>query len=272
MKIDPRLVHAVLAGGVTHPHLIEQWKSPDGLTYPMLETVVRGLDLDALRKFAGLNAKVRHSAVRTRLPFSFRLMSITGLEIDVFSAYACECSRAARPFAASVEQRAKDLIEFLRGWLDHRRSTHLMLWDLIRHEQAISTLSSPTDLRAEPESSARIGASTLVTLVGAVELVSTKYDPLQLIAALQEREPNIRPLRRSELLRCYWCRSDEGEIAMLSVDAATFHIVSELRGTVRVSDVAWRVCGGRRPGKSLLAAISQLHRLGLVHLRSEPIQ
>ena len=41
------------------------------------------------------------------------------------------------------ELRAAELISFLGRWLDLLATDHALLWDMIRHEQAIARLNRP---------------------------------------------------------------------------------------------------------------------------------
>ena len=128
-----RQVHAVLAAGVDDPALLAGWEQdPERLRAHGIETI----DLDAIRKFAGLTAKVRHNLLRDDLPLTFRLLNVAGLEIEVFAAYAA----VRRKFAATTAERIRDLVAFLDGWVDRERREHVLLWDLIRHEAAIGAV------------------------------------------------------------------------------------------------------------------------------------
>ena len=66
---------------------------------------LKDLDLDSLRKFAGLAAKIRHNGIRDKLPLTFRLMSVAKLEIEVFAAYAEDCAQNGVRFAAAVDDK-----------------------------------------------------------------------------------------------------------------------------------------------------------------------
>ena len=100
------------------------------------------IDLDRLWKFAGLMAKVRHNPIRGDLPLTFRLLDVTGTDIELFACYAAD--RAARrcPLAGGADGRARELVEFLEHWLDRARREHVLLWDVIRHERAIAQLKN----------------------------------------------------------------------------------------------------------------------------------
>ncbi len=134
-----RLVHSVMAAGLENPELIARWRDDPRLLAGR-DGELAGLDLDGLRKFAGLAAKIRHNGVREKLPLSFRLMSVARMEIDVFAAYAEDRSRNGVRYAASVEDKTRDLVAFLGTWLDRGNPHHCLLWDLARHEQTLDAL------------------------------------------------------------------------------------------------------------------------------------
>lgn len=140
-----RQVHSVIAAGLDDPTLVARWEGdPERLRREGIDPA--SIDLDALRKFAGLTIKVRHNGLRDELPRTFRLLNVAGIEIEVFSAYA-EVRQGE--LAATTEARTRDLLAFLDGWLDRSRREHVMLWDLIRHEHAVGQMTKVGCLGAE---------------------------------------------------------------------------------------------------------------------------
>src|SRR5437868_6318216 len=109
-------IHAVVTAGIENPSLISRWRAnPELLRRQGIEPSM--VDLDALWKFAGLTVKVRHNALRDELPASFRLLTLLGLEIDLFTAYAIDTASRGARFAPTTEGRTLDLLVFLEGWL-----------------------------------------------------------------------------------------------------------------------------------------------------------
>src|ERR1044071_3257426 len=144
-------LHAVVSAGIANPALIARWRSdPELLRGHGIEPSM--LDLDALWKFAALTIKVRHHALRDELPATFRLMSLAGLEIERFTAYAIGLATRRASFAPTAEGRTLDLLVFLEGWIDHDNWNHVLLWDLIRHERAMGRLARPAPApRSSPD-------------------------------------------------------------------------------------------------------------------------
>ena len=158
-----RLVHSVMAAGLENPELIARWRqsgcSPGGMpSSPGWTSMGCG-------KFAGLAAKIRHNGVREKLPLSFRLMSVARLEIEVFAAYAEERSRNGLRYAASVEDKTRDLVAFLGTWLDRGDPHHCLLWDLARHEQTLDALGGQP--RTPPATATRIATPKAAKLAAA---------------------------------------------------------------------------------------------------------
>jgi hypothetical protein len=102
-----------MAAGLADPALLAAWRrDPTLLRRHGVEP--NELDLDALWGFAGLAMKVRHNPLRTGLPFTFRLLEVAGLELQVFASYAT--FRAARgTLGKSLQAKIEGLIEFLGG-------------------------------------------------------------------------------------------------------------------------------------------------------------
>ena len=64
-------VHAIVAAGLENPELLARWKrEPESLRAYGVDPAA--FDLDAIWKFAGLTAKVKHNGLRFDLPLTFR--------------------------------------------------------------------------------------------------------------------------------------------------------------------------------------------------------
>jgi hypothetical protein len=119
-----RLVHSVMAAGLENPELIARWRddprcSPGGVSNSS-DWTSTGWEI---RRAGGKNP---HNGVREKLPLSFRLMSVARLEIEVFAAYAEDRSRSGLRYAASVEDKTRDLVAFLgmSTWRRIRGNVH----------------------------------------------------------------------------------------------------------------------------------------------------
>jgi hypothetical protein len=217
-----RRVHAVIAAGLENPQLLERWQREPGLLRNCGVTL-DSLDLDALWKFAGLTAKVRHNGLRTDLPLTFRLLNVAGLEIEVFASYASFCASEGRRYAATSEERAQDLSAFLGRWLDFDRREHVLLWDVLRYELALTQLSSPaTVVPALPvaESSVQPAprASSVPRICGHAILHEMRCDPRHVAALLKEKSQRLDEVPLGTFLFCYWRRDAAAEIHILQLD------------------------------------------------------
>jgi hypothetical protein len=251
--MNARLVHAVLAAGVDNPELIARWRADPGLLVA-LGVDPQAVDLDGLWKFAGLTLKVRHNPVREALPATFRLMSVAGIEIDVFAAYAADRRRLAN----TTEERTRDLLEFLDRWLDRDRPEHALLWDLARHERTLATLPVRVPIAAR---------SRVPRLVGAMTLHELGCDPREVAGALWERAPlaELVALRRETYL-CYWRPADADDARIVELDAFGFYALALVDG-VRTTAALHRALGGTgRPTRGFLALLERLATAGLIDL------
>src|SRR5215471_11221076 len=112
-----RRVHAIMAAGLENPELLARWQQkPDLLRAYGVDPAA--FDLDAIRKFAGLSAKVKHNGLRSELPLTFHFLNVSGLEIEIFGAYALHKARAGTRYAPTTGERIVELVDFLRDWLD----------------------------------------------------------------------------------------------------------------------------------------------------------
>lgn len=260
---DLARVHAVLASGVEHPHLLEQWRQqPETLRELGIEP--QALDLAALGKFAGLSVKVRHNPLRPMMPLTFRLMSVAAIEIEIFAAYAAFRSRLGLGYAGAMPARASDLIEFLGGWLDLGNHAHALLWDAIRYEDAVARwgvwyASGPrdadgTDLAAAPR------------VRGDILLQELQSDPLALADALFASVPDLGEVPLQPEYRCFWRAPDGDDAAVVVLDAFGYYLLSLLDGRRSMAVLARRLGGGRGMTGAVREALQTFATLGIVEL------
>jgi hypothetical protein len=265
-----RRVHAVLAAGVHSPNLIVRWqKDPQFLLRQGIRP--ESIDLTALWKFAGLPVKVRHNPIRRQLPITFRFMSVAGLEIEVFASYATFCAANGRRYAATSEERANDLIGFLEQWLDFSNTTHLILWDLVRHEHALARLTRSTipvvtadRVRASKQ---RPTATSVPVVLGKIILHQMRGDPRSLESILFQRAPKLSNIALGSHYYCYW-RSDQlPEVKILELDEFGYYVLSFIDGVRSTRELSNQLGGGSRPSRGFLQSLRQLATVGIIDFK-----
>jgi hypothetical protein len=269
-----RRIHALVAAGVDNPALISRWRAePELLRGHGVEP--SQVDLDALWRFAGLTVKVRHNALRDELPASFRLMNISGVEIELFASYASERAAQGARLAPTTEGRTLDLLGFLEGWLDRDNTAHALLWDLMRHERALGRLartapavgSSPDLRRGEPPTPP--AADAVPRIRGEIVLHEMTSDPQAVARALQDGDGalDLAAIPRAESRACYW-RTDAGpEVSILQLEELAFGTLSLVDGTRTAAEIYRALGGGRRPPPGFLRTLGELQTIGIVALR-----
>lgn len=250
-----RQVHAMIAAGVENPLLVARWAA-QGVD----------LDLDALAKFAGLTVKVRHNGLRQDLPLTFRLLNVAGIEIEVFAAYAAFRAEHGGRYAATTAERTRDLIAFLGDWLDRERPDHVLLWDLIRHEDAIARLTNGED-GTPPDQPARTPAlrrTSVPRIRGRLVLHDMQSDPAAIAAVLREKVPPLDRVPFAPRHAGYWRPESAREIRILELDEFGFHALSLVDGTRSVADLSEALIGTRRTPRAFLQLLAQLAGLGIL--------
>lgn len=264
-----RSVHSVLAAGVAKPNLIDLWRQhPQLLRDEGVDP--DSIDLSALRKFAGLGAKVRHNALRQDLPLSFRLMHLAGLEIEIFSSYACYCAALNHAFAPTSQQRLRDLLAFLEHSLDSTRRDHALLWDIIRHENAISQLAklpfSAADHGAD-SGSPRPAAGRTPVVCGEILLYEMRCDPQLLATALRQSSPPLTEVISETVYQSYWRSDRTGDIQLLRLDEFGYYALSGVDGEKTVTDLCLQLTGSSPPKSQFLKVLGQLGDVGILRFR-----
>lgn len=254
--MNARRVHAVLAAAVQSPDLIPRWQAEPHLL-AQLGIEPQSLDLQGLWKFAGLTVKVRHNGVRQILPLTFRLLSLAGLEIDLFAAYAAHRATTGQRLAAATHERASELRDFLEEWLDRDRVVHALVWDIVRHEQTLNQLGLEAPTVHQPRGRAPM-------LCGRVVLHEMMCDPLELAAILHHNalptDLSIRPRRF-----CYWA-ADPGDTRILELDDFGYYALSFVDGTRSMTELGRLLTGATHPSRAFLRLLRQLAAIGIVSL------
>jgi hypothetical protein len=249
-------VHAIVAAGLENPELLARWKQePESLRAYGVDPAA--FDLDAIWKFAGLSAKVKHNGLRFDLPLTFRFLSLNGLEIDVFGAYAAHKARAGTRYTSTTEGRIVELVDFLREWLDFDKPEHSLLWDLIRHETALA------QLRQRTPSTRRV---RVPHIAGAIILHEMTCDPRVLGKLLRRKTFNPDRVQRRMVHLCYWNPGDPEEICIVELDELGYHLLSLVDGKRSIADFNRLLGGKSRISKKLMDAFTELASVGVISL------
>ena len=251
-------VHAIVAAGLENPELLARWKQePESLRAYGVDPAV--FDLDSIWKFAGLTAKVKHNGLRFDLPLTFRFLSLNGLEIEVFGAYAAHKAKAGMRYAPTTEGRIVELVDFLRDWLDFDKRVHSLLWDLVRHETALAQLRR----RTPPVKRTRVPH-----IVGDIILHEMTCDPRELGKLLREKSFDPKRLQRRMVYLCYWNPGDPEEICILELNELGYRLLSLVDGKRSLADFNRLLGGKSRISKKLMDAFGELARVGVISLGS----
>jgi len=228
------------------------------------------LDLSLLWKFAGLTAKVRHNGLRDKLPMTFRLLNVAGLEIEVFAAYASLCAQEGRRFAATTADRIRDLIAFLEKWLDRKNLAHVVLWDLVRHEHRIAQLTEQVatapKLGTVGVSSRRtVSSKSVPHLCGDMHFYEMQCDPRAVVATLRESKPNLERIQMGSRYFGYWLPSGAAHIHILELDDLGYYTLNLIDGANAALEIDRMLGGsGRTPRRGFLRLLRQMQAAGIL--------
>lgn len=256
-------VQAVMAAGIEQPRLLVRWRAqPERLR--ALGVDPAEIDLDVLAKFSGLGVKVRHNPLRAHYPLSFRLMSATAMEIAMFAAYAEFRSTRRLPWATTMPDRARDLLDFLDGWLDDDDPVHARLRDALRYEDAIARLG-PWHV-ATDDAGHVVDLPDVPRLCGTLQLHEFGCDPRVLADALHASVPDLDRVPDEPHALCFWRAPDADDVTVLDLDALGFHLLARTDGRRSVPALVRSLGGGRGATAAVRAALATLADFGIVQL------
>src|SRR6185436_17110068 len=109
-------------------------------------------------------------------------------------------------YADTSEKRAQELLAFLEHWLDFDKREHALLWDLIRYELALLTLSMTVpSTRIQSDNQLRdVRATSVPSACGEIVLHEMSCDPRVVGAMLQEKSPRLDQFPASACYFCFW--------------------------------------------------------------------
>jgi hypothetical protein len=250
-----------MAAALDNPALVARWRrSPRTIERHGVDPAT--LDLDVLERFAGLATKVRHNGLRPYMPCTFRLLALTGLEIEFFAACARSRARQGLALAGTTGQRLDDLVAFAQEWVDPRKRDHRLLLDLMHHEQALHRLSvappSPAPSRARP------------SIDGAVELheMSCNVQRLAEVVTRNAFRPQDFPRRRRRYL-AYWRARTASASSIVELDEFSFALLGNLDGQRTASEISLALLRTRVPPPAMLRRLSELSAAGIVAWRGD---
>lgn len=260
-------VQAVMAAGIEQPRLLVRWRAqPERLR--ALGVDPAEIDLDVLAKFSGLGVKVRHNPLRAHYRLSFRLMSATAMEIGMFAAYAEFRSLRRLPWATTMPDRARDLLDFLVDWLDPADPVHARLWDALRYEDAIARLG-PWHV-ATDDTEDVVALPDVPRLRGTLQLHEFGCDPRVLASALHASAPDLGTVPDEPHALCFWRAPGADDVTVLDLDALGFHLLARIDGRRSVPALVRSLGGGRGATAAVRAALATLSDFGLVQLPAMP--
>lgn len=267
-------VHSVLAAGLTDPSLLLAWLAqPERLRAHGVEPST--VDLQTLRKFAGLAVKIRYNPCRLALQATFRWLSLAQLEIEMFSAFAQRAEHERRQGRKATHEKLDALVAHVSTWRDPTNDAHALLFDLIRHEQSVFRLQGLAQAASTParELKHARGARRLRPSVHAgVILQRMRFDPRPVVAAL------LAPTAPESLLAADFLRErppaalrlayrvTKGTVSILELDELAFTLLELLDGATTIPSIAVGLQSqGINVSPALLQAmVARLDAMGLL--------
>ena len=228
---------------------------------------LRELDLDSLADFMGLTEKVRHNQVRGDLEMTFRLLRITGQEIQLFRDYApTSLQRRARRLT-SPTQRLDGLVEFTESWAgtDPQRC---LVRDVLRYEHTVARFRRDTSVEEDREPAVLLTDSVL-THHGTIVAVDATCHPVAVLDALRAHEPDLQRIERQPYVLVYH-RSPCGRFRALEVEPGARALLDAVDGRSSVRELAQLLFGDDALADALRAAYQALADIGLVTTNGAP--
>jgi hypothetical protein len=268
-----------MAAGLAQPALIERWlDNPEDLRIALAaevsdtQVVDVELFLTRLRQLAGLITKVRHNPVRAALPLTFRALDASGLESDLFAAYAARFTASVRDGERTRATRQAAFVEFALEWLDAANPLHSLVRDVICHELTVATLLGKDDeTRVSPPGvTAELAPATTPELRGDQVIVEMSSLPDEVSGRLALEARDLSEITRGQFTFVYWRPPEERSVRVIEIDPFATFLLDTINGEVSVRGITDGLIG---QGVAVtvdvvLSALARLAERGLVQCRT----
>ena len=151
--------------------------------------------------------------------------------------------------------------------MDFDKCEQALLWDLIRHEMALSRLRK-TSARCDESTvndapvQRRARSNSVPRLCGEIVLQEMRSDPRVVEKLLRRKRPNLKEVSLGTLHFCYW-RTPE-DLFILQLDELGFFLLSTIDGKRSVADIGYLINGRRKATAELSNAFSELGAIRIV--------
>lgn len=256
------LAHSIVATGLADADRLRAW----GAEPARLEEFgvdPSAVDLGSLADFAGLSEKIRHNPCRDDLQLTFRLLLVSGLEIELFRDYAPRSLQRRRQGLNSVADRLDGLLQFVEGWASGTDQVRCFIRDVLRHEHVIASLRTAAVGTFRTADPSKPGGQVIPLYNGHLLIRRMTCDPRQVGRVLRAREPDLGQIERGSWTFGYH-KAAGGRLRMLEVDHGVGDLILAVDGRTSADGIAERLFGHGPATGSLLAAFDQLTELGLL--------
>jgi len=260
------LVHSLMAAALSDPQRLQDWAARPELV-ERYGVDASTLDVSTLADFAGMAEKIRHNQCREHLPLTFRLIRLTGVEVELFRTYAPRSSQRRRQGLTSVSDRLAGLAEFVDEWADEGEPLRTLVRDVLWHEYLISVLRAPesaSDAGTRPTADAD---GALPVPAGQIVVRQATCDPLQVARVLRAKEPDLACITRRPSTFVY--HGAQGRVRILEVEPGVAELLLVVDGRSSVEAIADRLFGDETLVPHLRSTLEQLADLGLLAWRSD---
>jgi hypothetical protein len=208
--VSAAAVQAVIAAALADPRRLLLWRNdPKQLAQHGLDG--SSIDWDGLLGLAAVSTKVRHNPLRGDLPVTFRALEASGLEHDLFRAYAPRYAEL-RDGQPDLTQIRRAFVAFLAEWLPGEwrdRRPAKVLVETASHELRVAELRE--SIAAPPEDTA--GPSDVPAFSRPHRLALCAMHPGDATAAVSQGCWNREGLRPHRMI--YLARADGIDLAEL---------------------------------------------------------
>jgi len=246
--VKDEYMHSLIATCLANPHVLAKLSSVqeqegDRLPTEDLRINPQQLDLEGIRLTAGFITKTRHNPLRKTIPWTLKILRITGLEIQVFADYTAPFLDRCKLGPLTEGERTRSFTEFLLKWLNSKDAHHRLVRDVVNHETIMHEVKQAdvVNQRHRVIDSQFASEYCIPFVRGLMRFNKTSSNPQKVIEALKGEINTLSSLERKDFYFCYWRRDQSPSIELLELDLVSAILLAQINGQRTIQEIASKV-------------------------------
>ncbi|WP_416758463.1 hypothetical protein ACMGGD_06445 [Pseudomonas sp. BNK-6] len=233
--IDSDLAQALVARCLSNPNFLTRVKKviTQNTSHPTTEDFaarILGPELvQRLVQLQGFITKVKHNGIRRELPYTFRLLADSGLELDFFSLFSTELYNKRQNGPLSTDQHLALISQALKAYLVHRSNkASFAIAEMLHHELSLRDILLKKNYST---------VSPLVVWNGQCVVAQHRFDLIDMKKHINQGA-NVSNFQENHHYLLYQVKQHSESVSINEIDMLTAFILHNLTTSTSYSTIA----------------------------------